>query len=182
MDLEYETKRLKLKILKGNGQNARQVLDFYLANLNIFERYEPARPDNFYTESYQKAVLTCEYNLAVKLNTVRFWVYAKEHPDVLIGTICFHDIFYSVYEHCEAGYKFDQRYWNMGYAREALEMGILIMFNDLNLHRIKAYVKEDNWPSIHLLESLNFQYEGTCRQSIKIQGEWEDHLQYALIR
>ena len=44
MDLTYETDRLILKVLKGNSAEA--VLNFYLDNKNLFERYEPERPDN----------------------------------------------------------------------------------------------------------------------------------------
>lgn len=182
MDLEYETSRLKLKILKGNGFNVRQVLDFFIANRGYFEPYEPTRSHNFYTENYQKTVLNYEYNLAVKLSTVRFWVYQKNNPNQIVGTICFHDIMQSVYQSCSVGYKFHHQFWHQGYAAEAMELGIQIMFEDLGLHRIEAFVMPTNLPSVHLLERLHFQYEGICRQSILICDQWEDHLQYACLK
>lgn len=182
MKLEYETERLTLKILKPAPEYARDILRFYDANRCVFEPYEPLRPNNFYTENYQKTVLTYEYNLAVRMTDVRFWVYEKINPDRIIGTVCFHNIVRSVYDRCEAGYKFDQNFWHLGYAREAMTLGLSVMFDDLRLHRIEAYVMENNKPSIRLLNALGFQYEGICRQAIRIRDNWEDHMLYALIR
>lgn len=179
MDFIYKTDRLILKVLKGDDAEA--VLQFYLDNKELFERYEPDRPDNFYTLSHQKAVLNCEYNMTVKLSAVRFYVFKKEQPDKIIGTICFRNITRSVYQACEVGYKFDHNYQHQGYAFEALCMGIAVMFEDQRLHRIEANVMPENTSSIHLLEALGFALEGTARSFAYIHGRWQDHLRYSLI-
>ncbi len=179
MNLIYETDRLILKVLRPEA--AKKVLCFYLDNKELFEKYEASRPDNFYTVKYQKSVLLCEYNLTVQLSAVRFYVFLKDDPDRIIGTICFRDITRSIYDSCEVGYKFDERFWHHGYATEALIEGIDIMFGDLGLHRITACVMPGNTPSIRLLESLYFKREGLLRQNARIQGEWTDHYLYSLI-
>ena len=56
------------------------------------------------------------------------------------------------------------------------------MFDELNLHRITAYVLPDNAPSIRLLESRGFVLEGTARSYLLLHGYWRDHLQYSLVR
>lgn len=182
MKLEYETDRLILKIIEPTAEHARQVLAFYDENRDVFEPYEPQRPVNFYTENYQKSLLSCDYNLTVQMKNIRFWVYEKNSFDQPIGTICFHNITRFVYDRCEVGYKFDKRFWHLGYAKEALTKGISVMFDELNLHRIEAFVMERNLPSIRLLENLGFHYEGTCRQSIRIENEWQDHMLFALLK
>lgn len=179
MNLIYETDRLILKVLRPEA--AKKVLCFYLDNKELFEKYEASRPDNFYTVKYQKSVLLCEYNLTVQLSAVRFYVFLKDDPNRIIGTICFRDITRSIYDSCEVGYKFDERFWHHGYATEALIEGIDIMFGDLGLHRITACVMPGNTPSIRLLESLYFKREGLLRQNARIQGEWTDHYLYSLI-
>lgn len=179
MNLIYETDRLILKVLRPEA--AKKVLCFYLDNKELFEKYEASRPDNFYTVKYQKSVLLCEYNLTVQLSAVRFYVFLKDDPDRIIGTICFRDITRSIYDSCEVGYKFDERFWHHGYATEALIEGIDIIFGDLGLHRITACVMPGNTPSIRLLESLYFKREGLLRQNARIQGEWADHYLYSLI-
>ncbi|MCI5920000.1 MAG: GNAT family N-acetyltransferase [Roseburia sp.] len=180
MDFCYETERLVLRILNTN--EAKKVLDFQLRDRELFEKYEPDRPDSFYTIRHQEALLKCEYKLALSLSTVRFYVFLKEDPTTIIGTVCFHNILRNVYACTEVGYKFSSAYQHHGYAREALEKGISIMFTDLGLHRINARVALDNTPSIHLLESLSFRYEGIECDSIFLHGEWVDHMRYGLIR
>lgn len=182
MNFEYKTKRLILKVLEPSEQNAKKVLDFQKKNRDIFEHYEAMRPADFYTQEYQNRLLTCEYSLALQKKTIRFFVFEKENPNQLIGTICFYNIVHYIYDRCETGYRFDYDYWHQGYAHEAMTYGISLMFEELNLHRIEAYVMEDNTPSIRLLKNLHFEYEGTCRKSIRIQGNWEDHMLFACIR
>lgn len=179
MNLIYETDRLILKVLRP--EDAKKVLCFYLDNKELFEKYEAARPENFYTVEYQKSTLLCEYNLTIQLSAVRFYVFLKEVPEQIIGTICFRNIVHSIYETCEVGYKFDSRFWHQGYATESLIEGINIMFDDLKLHRIEACVMPENQASIRLLESLYFKREGTLRQNACINGKWENHYLYSLI-
>lgn len=182
MEFQYETEHLILKVLNPSPLNALAVLDFYNKNRAIFEQYEAARPENFYTTEYVHSVLTCEYNLAIQKKAVRFWIFEKTNPEHIIGTISFFNITHSIYDRCETGYKLDPDYWHKGYAKEALQKGISIMFYELNLHRIEAYVMEENTASIYLLKSLQFQHEGTTRQSIRIRGKWEDHMLFALLK
>lgn len=177
MNTEYQTSRLTLKLLTPDY--LRNVLSFQIRNKEVFEKYEPTRPEEFYTFSYQSALLKSEYKLALKLASVRFYVFRREDPRTIIGTVCLHDITRSAYYCSEIGYKFDYAYWHQGYAREALEKVIQIAFTELNLHRIFARVMPENTASIHLLQSLGFLEEGMERASIQIQGTWEDHVRFA---
>lgn len=73
---ESQTDRLILKVLTPNYANA--VLNFQNRNRESFEAYEPTRPANFYTASYQQAVLKCEWDLALKQQCIRFYVSGKK--------------------------------------------------------------------------------------------------------
>ena len=64
MKFSYETDRLILKIL--DGSNANDILRFYLANRELFELCEAARPENFYTEAYQRRILNHEFQMCIK--------------------------------------------------------------------------------------------------------------------
>ena len=156
---ESQTDRLILKVLTPNYANA--VLNFQNRNRESFEAYEPTRPANFYTASYQQAVLKCEWDLALKQQCIRFYVFRKEDPQI--------------------GYKFDAAFRRMGYASEAIKKVMSLAFYDLHLHRVFARVMPENKPSIYLLESLGFQYEGVERGCFFIQNRWADHLRYAYL-
>lgn len=179
MNFIYETDRLLLKVL--HPEDAAAVLQFFLDNKELFEEYEPDRPDSFYTTAYQKTVLLCEYNLTLKLSAVRFYVFKKEEPEKIIGTVCLRNIRRSVYQSCEVGYKFDAANQHQGYAREALSMLISIAFDALKLHRMEAYVRPDNSASIRLLEALDFTCEGIARDCVFLHNAWQSHYRYSLL-
>lgn len=177
--LEYETERLFLRIL--TPEYLREVAEFQFRNRFLFEKYEPTRPDNFYTAEHQQALLKCEFNMALKMETIRYYVFRKEDPAKIIGTVCLHDIRRFSYSCCEIGYKFDQDYHHMGYAKEAVNRITRCAFEDLGLHRIFARVMPENTPSINLLRSLDYLEEGIEHDCIQICGQWEDHLRFAKI-
>ena len=179
MLFEYETDRLVLKVLRPEA--APMVLDFYLRDQALFERYEPKRNENFYTTMYQQKQLRCEYNLAFQKASVRYYVFLKEDPNTIIGTVSIQDIKNAMYSSCQIGYKFSSQYHHKGYASEAVERIIDMVFCEMNLHRINAWVLPDNMPSIHLLQRMSFEWEGLCRGFLLLNGNWMDHLQYSLL-
>lgn len=178
MLLQYETRRLILKVLGPDYSN--DVLRFYEKDRMLFEQYEANRSPNFYTENHQRTILQLEYGLALKLAQVRFYVFLKESPETIIGTVCLYDIS-STYSRAEIGYKFSSAFHHKGYASEAVEKLVDIAFSELNLHRLCAHVIEDNLPSIRLLVGLGFEKEGICRDYLCLNGLWSDHLQYSLV-
>ena len=178
MLLQYETQRLILKVLGPDYSS--DVLRFYEKDQALFEQYEAGRSPNFYTEAHQRTILQLEYGLTLKLAQVRFYVFLKEDPETIIGTVSLYDISNS-YSRAEIGYKFSSAYHHKGYASEAVEKLLDIAFSELNLHRICARVQEDNIPSIKLLTGLGFEKEGVCRDYLCLNGIWTDHLQYSLI-
>lgn len=180
MEMVYETPRLVLRILREDA--AESVLRFYEENKEIFEKYELDRVENFYTKAYQATLLRCEYNLMLRNQFVRFWVFEKEDPKRIVGTFSFRNICYSAYMDCELGYKFHQSVWKRGYAKESIRKGLEIMFQEAKMHRIEALVQPENNPSKHLLKALGFTYEGVKRQNVKLHGTWCDHEVYSLLQ
>jgi len=178
MLLQYETRRLILKILEPDY--AEDVLQFYLDDKELFEKYEADRCTNFYSEAHQRTILHAEYGLALKLQQIRFYVFLKDHPSQIIGTVCLYEISHT-YSRAELGYKFASQYHHMGYASEAVEKILDIAFTELNLHRVCAHVQATNEPSIRLLKGLGFEIEGICRDYLYLHGMWTDHIQYSLI-
>ena len=180
MLFKYETDRLILRIL--HPDEAPLVLDFYERDLELFEKYETARVPEFYTLKHQRRLLQYEYNSALKLSMVRFYVFLKEQPNRIIGTVCLHDIIKPFYHTCEIGYKFSSQFHGNGYAFEAIDRCIYTAFNDLELHRITAMVCRGNERSMHLLDCLGFRMDGILRDYLILGGEWQDHALYSLLR
>ena len=177
MNFEYETERLILRL--PSMDFLRELLEFQMRNRELFEKYEPTRPDNFYTLAYQQSVLKYELKLALKQQTVRFYVFSKKYPQKIIGTVCLHNLMAAPYSCAEVGYKFDTAFQHQGFATEALAQVPAVGFGSLQLHRIFARVMPENIPSVRLLERLGFVCEGMEQECLLIQGKWTNHLRYA---
>lgn len=180
MNFIYETERMHIQII--NGTYAAESLRFYEADRELFERYEPTRPQNFYTETYHRYLLNFEYNRILKGDMVRYWLFPKAEPGRIIGTVSLRNIMRGSYEKCEIGYKLSSAYQGQGYAREGIARILQIAFTELGMHRIEACCMPGNEKSINLLEALNFSLEGRLRKYAMIQGRYEDHLLFSLLR
>ena len=55
-------------------------------------------------------------------------------------------------------------------------------FQTLRLHRVEAACLPSNNPSRALLVRAGFQQEGYARQYLCIEGKWQDHLLFAILR
>lgn len=174
---KLETKRLSLQCL--TSASALAVLDFYRENQPYFDLYELTRPRNFYTVSYHTAVLDWELKEMEARRCLRYFVFLKDDPSIVIGAVNFSDIRFGCMQKASLGYKIDHRFWHQGYAYEACEKCLDVMFTEYGLHRIEANIMPSNQPSIRLIERLGFSYEGTEREAAEINHHWADLYRFA---
>ena len=80
------------------------------------------------------------------------------------------------FQSCWIGYYLDRNHNGKGYMTEAVTYTADYAFKELGLHRIEAGVMPHNEASIRLLEKAGFEKEGIARESVRINGKWEDHL------
>ena len=169
-----ETDRLLIKLLKPEISNL--VLRYYLRNKDSFAATEALRPSNFYTLDYweehaSKSLLEFKNDQAV-----RFCLFDKAHPDHMIGTANFTQIFRGPFQACYLGYAIDKKLESKGLMTEALAKAIQYMFDELNLHRVMANYLPDNVRSARVLEKLGFVIEGRAQKYLFINGEWREHV------
>lgn len=179
MQFSYNTNRLTLKSLAT--EDARPVLEFYVNNKDIFEPWEPLHDNNFYSLDYQLNNLEAEMKLFLRQQSIRYYLFKKYNGNKVIGTISFTDIKNSPANCCKIGYRIDKDHQGQGYASEALLYIIPMIMNELHIYRIEADVMINNHPSIKLLRSLGFIYEGIARESYEINGIRTDHARYSLL-
>lgn len=179
MYFNYYTNRLEISIL--NSDSAQMVLEFLKQNRQEFEQYEAAKPPAYYTLEYQAANLHNEFSACLAKRYVRFYVFTRENPNKIIGTVSFSNFRDMPYSDAIIGYKFDSKYRGLGYATEAIDQCLSIAFEAFKLHRIEALIMPDNISSINLVKRLGFDYEGTAMSIIKIDGKWQAHERYSLI-
>ncbi len=181
MNFKYETSQLIMRVC--TRKDARLVHDFYVRNLKDFMRYEPLDPRSASTLVYYESLLDIEYELLLRKEVIRFFLFEKANPLKIVGTVAFRNISFAPHLlSAQVGYKIDRASRRRGFAREALSTGCDIMLNDLGLHRIEATVLPDNEASCRLLEGLGFEREGLLKSKIRLNGVWKDHLIYALVK
>lgn len=112
--------------------------------------------------------------------SVRFFIFLKENPSLIIGLCNFTQIFYGPFQACYLGYKIDHDYQGKGLMFEALEKSLEYIFEELKLHRVMANYTPANLRSAKLLSRLGFQIEGHAKNYLLINNCWEDHVLTAL--
>lgn len=77
------------------------------------------------------------------------------------------------------GYWLDEKQWNQGYMKEAVQAVLTYGFGQLQLNLISAYCYPQNSRSQHVLERSGFLYEGMIhRAEVTYNGNVNDHLCY----
>lgn len=78
------------------------------------------------------------------------------------------------------GYWIDSAWAGRGYMPRAVAMVCDHGFGSLHLHRLEINIRPENAASIRVAEKLGFRYEGLRRAYLHINGDWRDHLAFAL--
>ena len=69
----------------------------------------------------------------------------------------------------------------LGHMSDALRCVVEYAVATLGLHRLEAACIPSNEASRRLLLRCGFEQEGRARQYLKINGEWHDHLLFAMV-
>ena len=109
------------------------------------------------------------------------WVVVLKETGTVIGTIGF--IWYSDENRsAEIGYSFSRKYWNRGYATQALKAIVDAVFTSLPLNRLEAQHDLRNPASGRVMEKCGLRQEGVLRSRIVNKGEYVDVALYAILR
>lgn len=100
----------------------------------------------------------------------------------LIGGITISNVRRGIAQTAQLGYWIGQPYANQGYMSEAVRAICGFCFDQLGLNRVEAACLLNNGPSARVLEKSGFSREGIARKYLKINGRWQDHLLFALLR
>lgn len=79
------------------------------------------------------------------------------------------------------GYWIGQKFARQGLMTDAVVTLVRHCFDRLGFHRIEAACLPSNAPSRRVLTKSGFTAEGTARKYLKINGDWQDHLLFAVI-
>lgn len=105
----------------------------------------------------------------------------REEDNVMLGGLSFGYVRRGVSQSASLGYWMGAPYAGKGYMTRAADAACRYMVERQGLHRIEAACLPTNEPSRRLLERVGFRQEGYARSYLNINGEWRDHLLFALL-
>lgn len=100
---------------------------------------------------------------------------------VLLGGLSLTNVRRGVTQSCALGYWMGRRHAGRGLMTEAVRGTIVHVFETLRLHRIEAACLPSNEASKAVLRRCGFSAEGLARQYLRINGQWQDHLLFAML-
>lgn len=111
------------------------------------------------------------------------WLVTLKESREIIGTITVVSRSL-IHKTCEIGYAYGSKYWNKGYATEALKEVIRFLCKDVGFETVYAYYLKDNEASGRIMIKAGMKYEGTARSRMidKISGERLDLVQYSILK
>ncbi|MHA1647716.1 MAG: GNAT family N-acetyltransferase, partial [Promethearchaeota archaeon] len=105
----------------------------------------------------------------------------RDHnPNHTIGQISLYNISFQ-HHRGEVGIWIGKKYWNHGYASEALQTIVKFAFDELHMNRLQAHIFITNPSSKHIFEKIGFIKEGLNREYVSKQGTFLDVEHYALL-
>ncbi|HEY5049130.1 MAG TPA: GNAT family protein [Rhizomicrobium sp.] len=105
----------------------------------------------------------------------------RQMDHALVGACTLSNVRRGVTQCCALGYWIGEGFSRQGHMFDAVRALIPFIFGTLGLHRIEAACLPDNEASRSLLAKAGFRQEGAARRYLLINGEWRDHLLFALL-
>lgn len=159
--------------------NAEQVLQLRNRNRDYLKKYEPIRPESYWTlEVQQEMLINGEQNFEAGQGYV-FGIFESANEQ-LVGRIEISGVARGPFQNGNLGYFVDKDHHGKGYASAAVQQCLHFAFTEGQLHRLQAGVMPWNTPSLRVLEKSGFRHEGLAKRYLHINGNWEDHALYAI--
>ena len=171
----------RLVLAPAHADLAKRVSEFYKRNELHLTPWDPPKPTDFFSEDFQRKRLQ-QAEADTKAGTaMRWWLYLKNEPNVLVGSIGLSAIARGPFQNALLGYALEGELQGQGLMQEGLSAVIMHAFSaEINLHRIQANVRPDNLRSLRVLERLGFEREGYAKDYLYIHDKWHDHVMFAL--
>lgn len=107
--------------------------------------------------------------------------FAVTFGDVLVGQVTVGNIVRGALNSGYVGYWVDAAHAGRGVTPTALALVADHCFGPVGLHRVEADVRPENLASRRVVEKLGFREEGLHRRFLHIDGDYRDHVIYALL-
>jgi [ribosomal protein S5]-alanine N-acetyltransferase len=98
----------------------------------------------------------------------------------LVGELTLSSIQRGPFQSASIGYWIDRDWAGQNLVPEAVVVTLRFAFEILGLHRVEVSIIPRNAASRRVAEKLDLRLEGISERFLEIDGEWEDHVRYAM--
>ena len=154
------------------------------ANLAWLKPWEATLPPGSPPGPGSFGALVRELNRQARRGRVLPWLVFYHHGDggrpQLAGQLTVSGIVGGSASWGQIGYWVDERLAGRGIIPTAVALAVDYCFSALRLHRIEIAIRPENAASLRVVEKLGFRPEGVRPRYLHIDGDWRDHLVFAL--
>jgi ribosomal-protein-alanine N-acetyltransferase len=159
--------------------DSRELLEYYKKNKMHLAPFEPTRDDSFYTVEAQKKLLNKSYKEFLNGTVIDLGIFKDKK---IIGKIKLSGIIHGSYRNGILGYSIDKDEQGKGYMTESVKLLVRYAFEECELHRVEASALISNIKSRRVLEKCGFKLVGINEKYLLINGKWEDHATYYILK
>jgi ribosomal-protein-alanine N-acetyltransferase len=143
--------------------------------------WEPIWPSDDLTKiAYRRRIK--RYQREIRAGTgFPFFLFSQD-GETLLGGLTLAQVQRGVTQSAVLGYWMGAPYAGKGFMSAGVRAVLGFAFDSLGLNRVEAACLPTNNPSIALLEKVGFTREGYARKYLCIDGRWQDHLLYGIVR
>ncbi len=106
--------------------------------------------------------------------------FAITHDGELAGQVTISNVVRGAFQSASMGYWVDGALAGREVTPTAVAMVLDHCFGPVGLHRVEANVRPENAPSLRLAAKVGFRREGEHARFLYIDGDWRDHVSFAL--
>lgn len=153
------------------ASDAPELLDAYLRNREHLRRFDPERPDSYWTLEGQQSRLNAQLE---QQQAGTLLATAMLRDERILGCATLQTIVRGALSSASLGYWVDVDELGQGLASAATDALCRIADQELGLHRISASTSPANLASQRVLAKNGFEQFGLAPNYLHINGRWQD--------
>ena len=120
-------------------------------------------------------------NLLEQARNYQSLPFLLEFEGRIVGQLTVSSMLYGAMSSATLGYWVSPDVAGRGLAPTAVALATDYCFQELGMHRMEICIRPENAKSLRVVEKLGFRYEGLRRRYIHIDGDWRDHVCFAVL-
>lgn len=137
-------------------------------------------PDDLTKVAFRRRIR--RYQREIRSGTGYPFLIFSPDGEILFGGLTLAHIQRGVTQSAVLGYWMGESHAGKGLMTAAVRATVAFAFETLHLNRVEAACLPHNAASIRLLEKVGFTREGYARKYLCIEGRWQDHILFGLVR